>query len=55
LRRTSSLDDAFSWVRHVNKSGRVTLAIGGDDGTTLTKHEIAAALHDADRLSDEAA
>ncbi len=46
-----SLDDAFSWARHVNSSGRVTLSIDGDDGTHLTKQEIAAALHNADRLS----
>jgi hypothetical protein len=50
-----SLDDAFSWARHVNHSGRVTLLIDGDDGTRLTKQEIAAALHTADRLSGEAA
>jgi len=46
-----TLDEAFGWARHVNDSGRVTLAIDGDDGTQLTKHEIAAALHNADRLS----
>ena len=40
-----SLDEAFSWARHVNGSGRVTLLIDGDDGTALTKNEIAAALH----------
>jgi hypothetical protein len=51
----TSLDEAFAWARHVNNSGRVTLAIDGDDGTQLTKREIAAALHNADRLSDEAA
>lgn len=51
----TSLDEAFSWARHVNKSGRVTLAIDGDDGTQLGKREIATALHNADRLSDAAA
>ncbi len=50
-----SLDGAFSWARHVNNSGRVTLSIDGDDGTRLTKQEIVAALHNADRLSDKAA
>ena len=50
-----TLDEAFSWARHVNGSGRVTLAIDGDDGTALSKHEVAAALHNADRLSGEAA
>jgi hypothetical protein len=51
----TTLDEAFSWARHVNKSGRVTLAIDGDDGTQLTKREIAAALQTVDRLSDDAA
>ena len=45
----ASLDDAFCWARHVNGSGRVTLLIDGDDGTSLTKQEIAAALHNPDR------
>jgi hypothetical protein len=38
------LDEAISWARHVNESGRVTLLIEGDDGTRLTKQQIAAAL-----------
>ena len=38
------LDEAMSWARHINDSGRVTLLIEGDDGTRLTKLEIAAAL-----------
>ena len=41
----TSLDDAFGWAHHVNRSGRVTLAIDGDDGTTLDKRDIAAALN----------
>ena len=46
----ASLDDAFGWARHVNGSGRVTLLIDGDDGTSLTKQEIAAALHHPDQI-----
>lgn len=38
------LDEAMSWARHVNASGRVTLLIEGDDGTRLGKQQIAAAL-----------
>jgi hypothetical protein len=38
------LDDALRWARHVNNGGRVALLIEGDDGTQLTKQEIAAAL-----------
>jgi hypothetical protein len=41
----TTLDDAFAWARHVDRSGRVTLAIDGDDGTNLGKREIAAALN----------
>ncbi len=40
----SILDEAMSWARHVNKSGHVALLIEGDDGTQLTKQQIAAAL-----------
>jgi hypothetical protein len=40
----SVLDEAMSWARHVNKSGRVALLIEGDDGTRLTKQQIATAL-----------
>ena len=40
----SLLDEAMSWARHVNGSGRVTLLIDGDDGTRLTKQQVAAAL-----------
>ena len=38
------LDEALSWARHVNGSGRTTLLIEGDDGTRLTKRDIAQAL-----------
>jgi len=38
------LDEALSWARHVNKGDRVAMLIQGDDGTHLTKTEIAAAL-----------
>jgi hypothetical protein len=41
----TSLDEAFGWARHINGSGRITLLIDGDDGTNLSKNEIAAALH----------
>jgi hypothetical protein len=39
------LDEAMSWARHVNKGERVAVLIQGDDGTHLTKTEIAAALY----------
>ena len=40
----SVLDEAMGWARHLNDSGRVALLIEGDDGTRLTKQQIAAAL-----------
>jgi hypothetical protein len=40
----NSLDEAMSWARHVNESGRVTLLIEGDDGTRLTRQQIVTAL-----------
>jgi hypothetical protein len=45
----SSLDQAMSWARHVNDSGRAALLIEGDDGTHLTRTEIAAALTHPER------
>jgi hypothetical protein len=39
-----TLDEAFAWARHVHAGGRVALLIEGDDGTRLTKEEIAYAL-----------
>jgi hypothetical protein len=40
----SALDEALNWARHLNDSGRVALLIEGDDGTRLTKQQIADAL-----------
>jgi hypothetical protein len=38
------LDDALNWARHINGGGRVALLIEGDDGTRLTKQQIASTL-----------
>jgi hypothetical protein len=40
-----TLDGALSWARHVNDGGRTALSIEGDDGTIMSKQDIAAALH----------
>jgi hypothetical protein len=40
----SSLDEAFAWARHVDRTGRTPLLIEGEDGTSLSKQEIAAAI-----------
>ena len=39
-----TLDGALAWACHLNESGRVALSIDGDDGTSLSKQEIVAAL-----------
>ena len=53
----SGLDEAMSWARHVNNSGRVALLIDGDDGTRLTKQQIVTALKNPESLNshDDAA
>jgi hypothetical protein len=40
----SDLDQALQWATNVSRKGTSVLAIDGDDGTQLSKHEIAAAL-----------
>ncbi len=44
FKQFGSLDEAMNWAGHVNRGGRVALLIEGDDGTHLSKSEIAAAL-----------
>ena len=38
------LDDALSWARHLELSGRIPLLIEGDDGTRLDRRAIINAL-----------
>jgi hypothetical protein len=50
----SLLDEAMGWARHLNAGGRVALLIEGDDGTRLTKQQIATALkHSESGAADE--
>ncbi len=49
------LDEAMSWAHHLNESGRVTLLIEGDDGTRITKRQIATALNSAELRDGHAA
>ena len=46
----SVLDEAMSWARHINNSGRVALLIEGDDGTRLTKQQIVTALKNPESI-----
>jgi len=45
------LDEALGFARHVNDGGRVTLLIEGDDGTSLKKADIVAALRHPEEAS----
>lgn len=49
------LDEAMSWARHVNESGRVTLLIDGDDGTRLTRQQVVTALKSSESEGGRAA
>ncbi|HET9716749.1 MAG TPA: hypothetical protein VFP60_11250 [Pseudolabrys sp.] len=40
----SVLDEALSWARHVEETGRTPLLIEGDDGTRMNRRAIADAL-----------
>jgi hypothetical protein len=44
FKECATLDEALNWARHVDGQGGVALRIEGDDGTAMTKHDIAAAL-----------
>jgi hypothetical protein len=39
-----SLDEALGWARHIKDRGGVVVLIEGDDGTTLSKFDVANAL-----------
>ncbi|HVZ54247.1 MAG TPA: hypothetical protein VG986_19950 [Pseudolabrys sp.] len=38
-------DEALSWARHIERTGRVPLLIEGDDGQQFDRRAIADALH----------
>jgi hypothetical protein len=40
FKECSSIDDALSWARHVERGGRVPLLIEGDDGTRMDRRAI---------------
>jgi len=40
----NALDEALSWARHVERSGRIPLLIEGDDGTCMNRRAIVEAL-----------
>jgi hypothetical protein len=43
------LDEALSWARHVERSGRIPLLIEGDDGTRMDRRAIVDALRIGER------
>lgn len=44
FKQFAALDDALSWARHVQQTGRVPLLIEGDDGTRMERRAIGDAL-----------
>ena len=46
----STLDEALNWARHVADRGGVVLLIEGDDGTSMSKFEVANALRHGETL-----
>lgn len=44
FKQFSSLDEALSWARHMEQTGRMPLLIEGDDGTRMNRRAIADAL-----------
>ena len=45
----TTIDQALSWSRHVEKEGRTPLLIEGDDGTRMDRRAIADALRVGNR------
>jgi hypothetical protein len=44
FKEVATLDEALSWARHVERTGRVPLLIEGDDGTRMNRRAIVDAL-----------
>jgi hypothetical protein len=49
FKQFNALDEALSWVRHVERTGRVPLWIEGDDGTRMNRRAIVDALRIGER------
>ena len=45
----NALDEALSWARHVERTGRIPLFIEGDDGTRMDRRAIVDALRVGER------
>lgn len=46
------MDEAMSGAWHINNRDRVALPVEGDDGTRLTKQQLASVLINSERESD---
>jgi hypothetical protein len=44
FKQLTTLDEALSWARHLEQTGRVPLLIEGDDGTCMNRRAIIDAL-----------
>ena len=45
FKECASMDEAMGFAQHLKAKGRVALLIEGDDGTHLTRNDLAKALH----------
>ena len=45
----NGLDEALSWARHVERTGRIPLCLEGDDGTRMDRRAIVNALRVGER------
>ena len=44
FKEVAGIDDALSWARHMEQTGRIPLLIEGDDGTRMDRRAIVDAL-----------
>jgi hypothetical protein len=49
FKQFNALDEALSWARHVERTGRAPLLIEGDDGTRMDRRAIVNALRVGER------
>jgi hypothetical protein len=49
FKQFDALDEALSWARHVEGTGRTPLLIEGDDGTHMDRRDIVNALRVGER------
>ena len=49
FKQFNALDEALSWARHVERTGRIPLLIEGDDGTRMNRRAVVDVLRVGER------